>query len=189
MIRIKKILVPTDLKRQSLAGMKYAFSLARDHGAEVIFLHVVDEERITKSAMLPAEEELLFPRERVSIGEGSRRFIDVELRERSLDLYGFLYSHFEVQELRSVKITRLVRLGSVTEEIVSVAGEEQCDLIVMASRGKGWLARIFHGSMSEEVARRAPCPVLTIQPSVVVQVNDHRVPISSLVFKDAVSRL
>lgn len=34
MIRITKILLPTDLQEQSLAGMKYAFSLARDHGAE-----------------------------------------------------------------------------------------------------------------------------------------------------------
>ena len=38
MIKIKKILVPTDLREQSLAGVKYAISLAREHGAEVLVL-------------------------------------------------------------------------------------------------------------------------------------------------------
>ncbi|MBI3059036.1 MAG: universal stress protein [Deltaproteobacteria bacterium] len=47
MIKIKKILVPTDLREQSLAGIKYAISLAREHGAEVLVLHVVDEEATT----------------------------------------------------------------------------------------------------------------------------------------------
>lgn len=187
MIKIKKILVPTDLKEQSVAGIKYAISLARDHGAAVLVLHVVDEERITKASMLPAEEEALFPREWVSMGEGSRHFIDIEMRERRLDLYSFLYSHFDVQELRSVKLTRLVRLGEVATEIVSVAGEERCDLIVMASHGRGWLARMISGSMSEEVARKAPCPVLTIQPSAVVRANGHRVPVSALALKDGAS--
>lgn len=187
MIKIRKILVPTDLREQSLAGIKYAMSLARDHGAGLIILHVVGEELTMRSAMGPPEEEMLFAREWASMGEGSRRFIDIELRERRLDLYSFLYSHFDVQDLRAVNTTRIVRLGDVAEEIVSVASEESCDLIVMASRGRGWLARMIAGSMSEEVARKAPCPVLTIQPTAVVQDNGRRVPVRSLVLKGAAS--
>ncbi len=187
MIKIKKILVPTDLREQSLAGIKYAISLAREHGAEVLVLHVVDEAATTKAGMVPPEEEMLFPREWAPIGEVSRRFIDIELKERRLDLYGLIYGHFEAQEIRSVKVTLLVELGDVAEEIVSAATEQRCDLIVMASRGKGWLARMISGSMSEEVARKAPCPVLTIQPSAVVQDNGRWVQARSLVERGAVS--
>ncbi|MBI2348735.1 MAG: hypothetical protein HYV05_08800, partial [Deltaproteobacteria bacterium] len=46
-------------------------------------------------------------------------------------------------------------------------------------------ARVITGSMSEEVGRKAPCPVLTIQPSAVVQDNGRRVPARSLVLKAA----
>ncbi len=187
MLEIKKILVPTDLEEASVAAFRYAISIAREHGAELLVLHVVEEERIMKSATFPAEEEMLFPRQWGSMGEGSRRFLDIELRDKRLDLYSFLYSRFEVEELRSVNVTRLVRLGDVAEEIVSVAGEEECDLIILASHGKGWLARALAGSMSEVVARKAPCPVLTIQPSAVVQSNGHRVPARSLALKDAAS--
>ena len=185
MLKIEKILVPTDLEEPSVAAIRYAISIAREHGAELLVLHVVDEERVMKSAMLPAEEELLFPRQWGSMGEGSRCFLDIELRDKRLDLYSFLYSHFDVEELKSVSVARLVRLGDAAEEIVSVAGEEGCDLIVLASHGKGWLARVIAGSMSEEVGRKAPCPVLTIQPSAVVQDNGHRVPASSLALKHA----
>ena len=185
MLAIKKILVPTDLEEPSVAAIRYAISIAREHKAELLGLYVVDEERIMRSAVLPAEEEMLFPRQWSSMGEGSRRFLDIELRDKRLDLYSFLYSHFDVEELNSVSVARLVRLGEAAEEIVSVAGEEGCDLIVLASHGKGWLARVIAGSMSEEVGRKAPCPVLTIQPSAVVQKNGHRVPASSLALKDS----
>ncbi len=185
MVAIKKILVPTDLEEPSVAAIRYAISIAREHGAELLVLHVVDEERITEGVWLPPEEEILLARQLGSMGEGSRRFLDIELRDKRLDLYSFLYSHFDVEELRSVRVARLVRLGDVAKEIVCAASEEGCDLIVMASHGKGWFARVIAGSMSEEVARKAPCPVLTIQPSAVVQHNGHRVPASSLVRKDA----
>lgn len=188
MIKIKKILVPTDLREQSLAGIKYAISLARDHDAEVLVLHVIDEKMVARASTPPLEEEMLFPGKWAATGEATHRFIDIELKERMLDLYSFLCGHLEIQDLRSVKITRLVRLGDIAEEIVSVAAEEQCDLIVMASQGKGWLARMIAGSMSEVVARQAPCPVLTIQPSAVVQENGCWIPVRSLVVKDAVSR-
>ena len=182
MIKIKKILVPTDLREQSLAGIKYAISLAREHGAEMFVLHVVGEEQTTKASMVPPEGQMFFPREWASVGVLSRPFIDIELEERKL--HSFIYGHFEAQELRPVKVTLLVELGDVAEGIVSTATEQRCDLIIMASQGKGWLARMISGSMSEEVARKAPCPVLTIQPSAVVQDNGRWIQARSLVEKD-----
>ena len=185
MIMIKKILVPTDLSEQSLGGIKYAISLARKHSAELFVLHVADEEMTTKATMAPPEGEMFFPGQWALVGEVSRPFFDIEIEERKL--HSLIYGNFEPQELRSVKITLLVELGDVAEEIVSVATEQRCDLIVMASQGKGWLARMISGSMSEEVARKAPCPVLTIQPSAAVQENGRWIQARSLVERDAVS--
>ncbi len=81
-------------------------------------------------------------------------------------------------DLRNVvKIRPLVRLGKVVEEIMAAAKEEQCDLIVMTSRGSS-LRRLFGGSITERVVRNAPCPVLSMQPSAEVRTEkDERLQI------------
>ena len=50
--------------------------------------------------------------------------------------------------------------GFAWEEIVRVAHESHCDLIVMGSEGKSGIGRSLLGSVAEQVARHAPCPVL-----------------------------
>jgi len=58
---------------------------------------------------------------------------------------------------------RLVE-GEATSGILCVAEEENCDLIVMGTRGRIGLARLLLGSVAEKVLRQTPCPVLTIRP-------------------------
>jgi nucleotide-binding universal stress UspA family protein len=57
---------------------------------------------------------------------------------------------------------RLVE-GEPAEEIIRVARELECDLIVMGTYGRTGLARFFTGSVAEEVMRGAPCPVVTVR--------------------------
>jgi nucleotide-binding universal stress UspA family protein len=45
---------------------------------------------------------------------------------------------------------------------VQVAGEVDADLIVMKTHGRKGLSHLILGSVSEEVVRIAPCPVLTL---------------------------
>ncbi len=47
--------------------------------------------------------------------------------------------------------------------IVRVAHEIDADVLVVGSSGKGWLGRVFKGSVSDYVAHHAPCPVLLIR--------------------------
>src|SRR5215471_8527814 len=42
-LEIRKILVPTDLRKESKAALQYAISLARIFGAKLILLHVYQE--------------------------------------------------------------------------------------------------------------------------------------------------
>ena len=39
------------------------------------------------------------------------------------------------------------------------------DLIVMATHGRGGVARLMMGSVAEQIVRGAPCPVLTLSQS------------------------
>jgi nucleotide-binding universal stress UspA family protein len=84
-----------------------------------------------------------------------------------------------------VRLKQVVSLGEVAEEIVGTAAAEDCDLIVMASGGKNWLARLIRGSLTEKVVRLASCPVLTIQPFARVRQDGERVPVQLLVMGES----
>jgi nucleotide-binding universal stress UspA family protein len=47
--------------------------------------------------------------------------------------------------------------------IVRVASEMNAGVLVVGSSSKGWLSRLFGGSVSDYVAHHAPCPVMLIR--------------------------
>ena len=47
--------------------------------------------------------------------------------------------------------------------IVRVVHEMNADVLVVGSSGKGWLSRLFGGSVSDYVIHHAPCPVMLIR--------------------------
>ena len=53
--------------------------------------------------------------------------------------------------------------GKPSNEIIRFASENQVDMIVLGTHGKGMLDQALFGSTTERVVRRAPCPVLTVR--------------------------
>jgi nucleotide-binding universal stress UspA family protein len=53
--------------------------------------------------------------------------------------------------------------GSPSREIVDFAVEQNCDLIVMGTHGRGGIDRLLLGSVAERVVRGSPVPVLTVR--------------------------
>ena len=56
----------------------------------------------------------------------------------------------------------LGRSGEVVEQIAATASEKECDLIVMTTAGHHGLLDSLRGSITEQVVRRAPCPLLAV---------------------------
>jgi len=52
--------------------------------------------------------------------------------------------------------------GEVSEKIIEVAEDENCDLIIMGTNRKGWFKRLFGKNVVEKVINHAPCPVLVV---------------------------
>src|SRR5207247_9050465 len=78
--------------------------------------------------------------------------------------------------------------GDAAKEIVELARDSQCDLIVMGTHGRTGLGRLLMGSVAEQVMRRAPCPVLTIKaPIEAARSEEHTSELQSRV--DLVCRL
>ena len=53
--------------------------------------------------------------------------------------------------------------GTTGAVIVRVASEMNADVLVIGSSSKGWLSRLFSGSVSDYVAHHAPCPIMLIR--------------------------
>ncbi len=56
-----------------------------------------------------------------------------------------------------------VGAGRASSEIVRFAEELAADLIVVASHGLTGIRHMLLGSVTEQVVRRAPCPVFTVK--------------------------
>ena len=134
-----KILFSTDFSRLSDAALPLATSLARDRGAELIFVHV--QEPPTAYA---AGELYYGPLEP-----------NTKALQQMLDA---------VQPTDpKVPCSRRIEMGDPAREITRVAEEEGVDLIVISSHGRTGLSRVLMGSVAEAVVRRASCPVLTFK--------------------------
>jgi len=58
----------------------------------------------------------------------------------------------------------VVLAGDVAEEILAHAQNNKADMIVMGTHGYKGLEKVLFGSVAEQVVKKAPCPVLTINP-------------------------
>ena len=59
-------------------------------------------------------------------------------------------------------VTRIAH-GKAYREILGVATEDSADLIVMGVHGRNALDLMLFGSTTNQVVRRATCPVLTLR--------------------------
>jgi nucleotide-binding universal stress UspA family protein len=152
---IRKILAPTDLSKLSLLGARYALTAAKHFDPEVSIYHVVNADEIRKLG------DTLTGRSFVRSGHPN--VLETYLHTYEVSLAQFVGQNFS-DLLPTVKVEEKVGLGSPDKNIVELAKTEKFDLIIMATRGKGGLSRLFLGSVTEQVIRNAPCPVLAIPP-------------------------
>lgn len=64
---------------------------------------------------------------------------------------------------RSIDAIGLLREGDVAEEIIRIAAETQCDMIVVGSKGLSKVGTFSLGSVAEKVARHANKMVLIVR--------------------------
>ncbi len=69
-------------------------------------------------------------------------------------------------EATGIRARWRIELGKPAVEIVRIAAEERVDLIVMGTHGHGFLRGALLGSVSHDVIRNAPVPVLALKVAV-----------------------
>ena len=138
---IEKILVPIDDSEQASCAAELAGELASELSAQVILLHAY-------KMPIPMIPEVVWEEDRIEEGL-------CQLGNQLLD-------KAEQNIPKGVQVKKLLRRGYASDEILAVASNEEVDLIVMGTHGRGWLAEVILGSTAEAVIRSAVCPVLTV---------------------------
>ena len=137
MIRIKKILYPTDFSSYSNQAYFHAIALAENHGASLTVLFVYNPDSITTPG---------------SQGD--------ELADRN-------YWQGQLEQIRpidpGIPVTHVLLEGDPAGEIVRYGRDVGIDLIVMGTHGRTGVERLVLGSVAEKVLRDASCSVLVVK--------------------------
>lgn len=146
----KKILIPTDFSECdghcSMFAIKQAVDISKQHGSELVFLHVITEDIYKKPVFFLTEENI----------EGLKDKMQ-EFYEEKLDLLIEEYAPDQKDRCR-----KIVKEGKPYHEILNEA-ENNVDLIVIATRGLSGIQNVFYGSVTEKVVRHAKCSVLVVR--------------------------
>ncbi|HYH86693.1 MAG TPA: universal stress protein [Pyrinomonadaceae bacterium] len=146
---VRSILLPTDFSECARRAVPVAAEMARLLGASIVCLHVVEP-------VVPAvgwTPTAVGPLPVADMGEQLE-----EAAERELPRFAGR------AEFEGLDVEDVVAHGEAAAEIVRVAQERGCGMIVISSHGRTGLGRILFGSTAESVVRHAHCPVLVVKP-------------------------
>ena len=166
-VEIKKVLFATDLSESSTHAFAYAVSLADQYKASITILHVLFEDpdregfirnmitddqwaEIKKRHYEDARTQLIGKkRENVEMKEAIHAF--TENIRKETDNRDFITDEI------------LVERGVPEEEILAVAENRNCDIIVMGSHGHKGIVGALVGSTARRVVRHSKKPVLVVK--------------------------
>jgi nucleotide-binding universal stress UspA family protein len=135
-LKLNNVLVATDFSSFSKMAVLYATSIARRHGSRLFVTHVVTSQ---------SERALM---------DGWRAG-QAEITE-----------HLLANRLDGIQHELLVRSGDIWAVLSQLIAERGIDLVVVGTRGRTGVRKFILGSVAENIFRQAPCPVLTVGPSI-----------------------
>jgi nucleotide-binding universal stress UspA family protein len=147
-----RVLCAVDFSEWSLAAVELAASLARQSSAALELLHVVEWPWEEPPAPTLAE----LPREQAAALLEFRRYVTASATSR-------LESLVPVDTRTQCVVTTRISHGRPYVEILRVAAEENVDLIVLGVHGRRMIDLAMFGSTTNQVVRRATCPVVTLR--------------------------
>jgi nucleotide-binding universal stress UspA family protein len=134
MLPIQTILHPTDFSEPAEWAFRRACLLAEEHDARLVVLHVAPPPFYGMALLQQPEYEALWK-----------------------DLQQLQAPEFEI------RLEHRLRQGDRLTQILRVALETQCDLMVIGSHQRSGLRRFFKEGFAEKLARYAPCHALAVQ--------------------------
>lgn len=134
------ILVPIDGSEYSQKALLQACDLAKNYQSNLILVYVVDK---------PHPLEFLERKEFLGI-----------LRKFGKKV---LIKGEQTAKNQGLDVTIIMKEGNIANEIIKLAKNKKCNLIIVGSKGLGGTLRFFLGSVSNKLANNSPCSLLIVK--------------------------
>ncbi len=146
MIKISKILYPCDLTENSTKVLPYVLTLSEKYDSMIYLLHVIRDLQRWGKLYIPHPSMDKLQQEAMEAAEkGLLKICD----ERMQGCPNF---------------QRRIVSGDPSEEILKTIDKEGIDLVVMGTHGRKGLEKTLFGSVAENVVKKSPVPVFTVNP-------------------------
>ncbi|MCF8461204.1 MAG: universal stress protein [Flavobacteriales bacterium] len=140
--KINRIAVPTDFSESANLAVDHAVDVAKRFRADLVLIHVLES---------GAYQGIFSPSKKTEYEE--KEHAQQHLQD---------YAH-ALEKKSGLSVSQYVVSGRIHEQIVTVCGDVEADLIVMGTHGVSGWEEFFVGSNAFKVVTQSPCPVLTIQ--------------------------
>ncbi|GGG91774.1 universal stress protein [Silvibacterium dinghuense] len=139
-LKFSTIVLATDLGMTASSALRYAQALARQHGATLIIVHVIDPVGYA------------FP-------EGTTQFARLEEQARHE------VERMEAElRLQNIPVHSVLARGTICERILQAVQDHHADLLVLGTRARTEAGRAALGMIARHLLAEAPCPILTVSP-------------------------
>ena len=146
MIEIKKILFPLDLTENSSKILPYVLSISEKYNSLIYLLHVVQDLNKWGKLYVPHPSMDKFQEEAI---ESAKKAMDTVCENQLQSCPNF---------------QKRVVSGDTVDEILKIIEPESIDLVIMGTHGRKGLEHVIFGSVAENVIKKSPVPVLSINP-------------------------
>ena len=172
---IKNIVLAIDGSKAASHAQSTAIDLASKYEARLIIVHVLTHDHPSGELARMAEVEHRQESEQPKTGgkedtySAVARFVGSGKEDKEARIIALLGEQIVGNASKSAKkagvtnVTEEIHTGDYANRILSVAKDEDADIIVMGRRGLSNLKGFVTGSVSHKVSQRADCSVLTVK--------------------------
>lgn len=158
MAQIKNILIPIDFSTSSYQVFELGHCLAKQNGAQLHLLHVIDPVYYKEQQSRVSDIEFIHK-------------IRYENAKEELRKFKFEVPHSEVE------IIEVLTEGIPHKEILSYVRQNNIDIIVIASHGWTNLSHMIMGNIADKIMRQSDVPVICIKSNLsVIKTREMRRP-------------
>lgn len=150
----RKILVAMDRSPGSEVVFEQALELAKKDGATLMLFHCLPFESEAAGAYTD-----IYGQNLVNYSQAIQERLEKEVE----DVGQWLASHTQKANEQGVPTESEWRLGEAGSWTCELADTWNADLVVVGRRGRGGLAELFLGSVSNHIVHHASCSVLIVQ--------------------------
>ncbi len=157
-----RILVPVDFSDYAFNALKYALKLGEEMPSEIMLTHCFPE--------VFDEKDIEVPEGTLDIGKIIQQKRESE-RKAIEEIIEKTKAGFNENQRKNISLKLYFEIGYAEDILLNLSSELSPDVIVMGTKSKGETIKELLGSVTSDVVRKAPVPVLTIPSESNINLN------------------